>query len=63
MRVRGFRSGVGRLGADCAGGEETELFQRLTAGHPERQVRKKDAFRVLHSVPPVPRVSALRSAP
>lgn len=48
----GFRSGVGRLGADCAGGEETELFQRLTAGHPERQVRKKDAFRVLHSVPP-----------
>lgn len=46
-----FSGAFGRTGSDGAGGEETELFQRLTAGRPERRVLKVDGFRVRHLVP------------
>ncbi|WP_297006428.1 glycosyltransferase family 2 protein [uncultured Corynebacterium sp.] len=46
-----FSGAFGRTGSDGAGGEETELFQRLTAGRPERRVVKVDGFRVRHLVP------------
>lgn len=46
-----FREDLGRTGSDAAGGEETELFQRLTARQPGHTVRRVDAFHVRHTVP------------